>query len=214
VLPIEICVTLFKTTKIMAFTNFKNIKAVKDKYPHIIVRTGNLIPMDLPEIKVNPYLQEEILLNLETYRSNEFYASETLVSPVLREAWKPFRKKMNLWTHQAIRFNEELSGVPDYMFTYLDQEQYEILSYPLLTTVEAKAENFEEGWGQCLAQMIAFREINQMPDMTIFGIVTTGKFWEFGKLEGNTLLKNALVYILQETQKQILIFKEKPTPNL
>jgi hypothetical protein len=212
----------------MAFTNFKNIKTVKDKFPQLIVRTGNFIPQDLKEIAVNPYLQQEILLNLETYRSNEFYASEMLVSPVLREAWKPYRKKINFWTHQAIRFNEELSGVPDYMFTYLDQEQYEILSYPLLTTVEAKAENFEEGWGQCLVQMLSFREINQSPDMTIYGVVTTGKFWEFGKLEGNILLKNALVYsidelpklltildfILQETQKQIPVLKDKPAPNL
>ncbi|TAD98892.1 MAG: hypothetical protein EAZ97_10240 [Bacteroidetes bacterium] len=205
----------------MAFTDYKNIKAIKNKFPQIIVKNEEFIPTDLVYKTVNPYLQEEIKFNLKAYRSNEFYACENLVSPILREAWKPYYTSINLWTHQTIRYDDDLTGVPDYMFTHLEQEQYEFLSYPLLTTVEAKAENFEEGWAQCLAQMIAFREINQKPAMIIYGIVTTGKFWEFGKLENNILSKQSISYninhlselltvldhVLAKSQTQLIWFK-------
>jgi hypothetical protein len=189
----------------MAFTDFKNINAVKQKYPQIILKTGSFIPLDLPLKTLNPYFEEEITLNIESFRSNEFYASETLISPVLREVWKPYRKKLNLWTHQAIRFDDELVGIPDYMFSNLVEEQYEVLSYPLLTTVEAKAENFEEGWGQCLAQMLAFREINKNTDIRIYGIVATGKYWEFGKLEGDLFTKNTRVCSIDELARLVSI---------
>jgi hypothetical protein len=189
----------------MAFTDFKNINAVKQKYPQIILKTGSFIPLDLPLKTLNPYFEEEITLNIESFRSNEFYASETLISPVLREVWKPYRKKLNLWTHQSIRFDDELVGIPDYMFSNLVEEQYEVLSYPLLTTVEAKAENFEEGWGQCLAQMLAFREINKNLDIRIYGIVATGKYWEFGKLEGDLFTKNTRVCSIDELARLVSI---------
>lgn len=205
----------------MAFTNYKTIKAVKDKFAQIVVISTKFIPQNLPIVSPDFYLQREIDYNLETYRSNEFYACENLVAPILRAVWRPYYHEINLWTHQMIRYDDDLSGIPDYMFTHLDKRQYEFLSYPLLATVEAKAENFEEGWGQCLAQMIAFREINQKPKMTIYGIVTTGKFWEFGKFENDTLTKHSisyaisnlsellsiLDYILQECKKQMAWFE-------
>ncbi|TAE02384.1 MAG: hypothetical protein EAZ97_02585 [Bacteroidetes bacterium] len=211
----------------MAFTNYKNIKAIKDKFPKIKVISELFIPENLPAYAVRTELKNEMLFNLKTYRSNEFYAAEHLISPILREVWKPYCHEMNFWTHQAIRFDDDLCGVPDYMFTNLEDSQYEFLSYPLLATVEAKAENFEEGWGQCLAQMIAFREINQKPNMTVYGIVTTGKFWEIGKFANNILTKHSisfaisnltelltvLDYILQESKKQLILFKPDSTKN-
>jgi len=56
----------------------------------------------------------------------------------------------------------------------------------------AKKDNFEEGWAQCIAEMIAAQKINQKmneshnPTSTpIFGIVSTGVIWEFAVLDDN-----------------------------
>ncbi len=200
----------------MAFSDYKTYEAVQAKYPQIVVNSTVFIPK-LQEIDVKISLQEEIDINLLTYRSNEFYAAENLVSPVLRAVWRKYITEINMWTHQAIKYDADLSGVPDFMFTNLDKKQYEIMSYPIITSVEAKAENFVEGWSQCIVQMLACQKLNNKPNVIIFGIVTTGKQWEFGKLEGDIITKNTigcgidnlpklmaiLDYLLSEAKKQL-----------
>jgi hypothetical protein len=201
----------------MAFSNYKTLELIKEKYPQIVVINEKIIPQNLPELLVNPLLAEEIEMNLLTYRSNEYYATEGLVSPVLRAAWRKYMNEINFWTHQSITYDDDLSGVPDFMFTNLDQKQYKIMSYPILTSVEAKSENFVEGWSQCIVQMLACQKLNTKPNVVIFGIVTTGKIWEFGKLEGNHAiihpnsysienlpkLMTILDYLLSEAKKQL-----------
>jgi hypothetical protein len=200
----------------MAFLDYKTLEAVQAKYPQIVVKSNDFIP-DLQGIEVELPLQKEIKINLKTYRSNEFYATEALVSPVLRTAWRKYIDQVNMWTHQAIKYDDDLSGVPDFMFTHLKEEQYEVMSYPIITSVEAKAENFVEGWSQCIVQMLACQKLNTKPNVVIFGIVTTGKQWEFGKFEGNIVTKNTtgcgidnlpklmtiLDYLLSEAKKQL-----------
>jgi type IV secretory pathway VirB2 component (pilin) len=201
----------------MAFSDYKNLTILKEKHPQIVVNSENFIP-DLQLKEVDIWLQKDISISLQTYRSNEFYACEALVSPILRYVWQnSYLTVMNMWTHQAIKYDEDLSGVPDFMFTHLDKKQYEIMSYPIITSVEAKAENFVEGWSQCIAQMLACQKLNTKTNVVIFGIVTTGKQWEFGKLEGNIVIKNIygcgidnlpklitiLDYLLSEAKKQL-----------
>jgi hypothetical protein len=188
----------------MAFTDYKNLTILKAKHPQIVVKSGDFIP-DLPEIVLESSLQKEISINIKTYRSNEFFACENLVSPVLRYAWRNYLTEMNMWTHQTIKYDEDLCGVPDFMFTHLDQEQYQILSYPIITTVEAKADNFVEGWAQCIAQMLACQKLNIKPNVVILGIVTTGKIWEFAKLEGDIVAIHNFSYTINDLPKLITV---------
>ncbi len=189
----------------MAFTDYKNLTILKAKHPQIIVNSERFIP-NLPELTIKTSLQEEIDHNLEAYRSNEFYACENLVSPVLRYVWhNMYFKDINMWTHQAIKYDDDLCGVPDFMFTPLDQKQYQILSYPIITTVEAKADNFVEGWAQCVAQMLACQKLNVKPNLVILGIVTTGKIWEFAKLEGDIVAVHNFSYTINDLPKLITV---------
>ncbi len=189
----------------MAFSFYKTLESVKEKYPHILIKNKGFIPENMDLIEVKPHLQEEITFNLATYKSNEFLASENLVSPVLRAAWRSYHKEINYWSHQAIKYDEDLSGTPDFMFTKLDDEQYQILSYPIITTVEAKAENFVEGWSQCIVQMLACQKLNTHKNIVVFGIVTTGKFWEFAKLEGDTATIHNFSYTINDLPKLITV---------
>ncbi len=68
-------------------------------------------------------------------------------------------------------------------------------------TVEAKQDKFEEGWGQCLAQMIAVQRINDDFTSDIFGIVSNGKIWQFGKLIADVFTRNRNLYVIQDLDK-------------
>lgn len=201
----------------MAFPAYKTLELVQDKYPEIEVRNQEFIPNDLEEKNITTEIKEDIAFSLKTYQSNEFYFEENLVSPLLRYGWRSYMQEINMWTHQAIKYDEDLSGTPDFMFTHLKKEQYEVMSYPIITTVEAKAENFVESWAKCITQMLACQKLSTKSNIIIFGIVTTGKQWEFAKLEGNIVTKNIvgcdiyglpkllamLDYLLSEAKKQL-----------
>ena len=49
-----------------------------------------------------------------------------------------------------------------------------VLGLPLLPVVGAKRNDFEQGWGQCLAELIACDRLNQYSH-PVYSIVTDGK---------------------------------------
>ncbi|BAZ03495.1 hypothetical protein NIES3974_01210 [Calothrix sp. NIES-3974] len=67
--------------------------------------------------------------------------------------------------------------------------------------VEAKQDDFEGAWGQCLAEMIAAQKLNDEYPITIFAIVSNGDRWQFGKLEKNIFTKNITFYTIQDLDK-------------
>jgi hypothetical protein len=75
-----------------------------------------------------------------------------------------------------------------------------MLEKPLLVMVEAKQNNFTEGWGQCLAELLTAQKLNQN-DKAVHGIVTDGELWQFGKLEGMVFTKNETVVAVSDLQK-------------
>jgi hypothetical protein len=46
--------------------------------------------------------------------------------------------------------------------------------------------------------MVAAQRLNNELNVTVFGIVSNGKVWEFGKLEENIFTQNNNRYLLQE----------------
>jgi hypothetical protein len=49
--------------------------------------------------------------------------------------------------------------------------------------------------------MISAQKINGEHETTIFGIVSNGRIWQFGKLAAQTFTKNILYYSIQELDK-------------
>ena len=65
-----------------------------------------------------------------------------------------------------------------------------VVTAPLLTVVEAKRGDVDEGTGQAVAQMVATREFNDRagrPTPVVFGCVSSGLEWQFMRLAGSTL---------------------------
>ncbi len=73
---------------------------------------------------------------------------------------------------------DNLVGEPDYLVA--PKTKYGDIGIPPLCIVEAKKDNFAEGWTQALAEMVA---ASLQGADTCYGVVTTGNTWAFGKLE-------------------------------
>ncbi|MDJ0676929.1 MAG: hypothetical protein QNJ36_16370, partial [Calothrix sp. MO_167.B42] len=77
-----------------------------------------------------------------------------------------------------------------------------VFDKPYFVLVEAKKESdFSEGWGQCLAEMIAVQRLNDEPNQHIFGIVSNGVVWQFGRFVSDIFTQNKTFYTIQDLEK-------------
>lgn len=130
-------------------------------------------------------LQDELALTIREidYRISEASICENLIYPVLREVWKQFTDTFAFRSHQPIRLNDELNGIPDYLFTRKSELGKVVVGVPYVAVVEAKRDDFTLGWAQCALEMYTIQQLNQ--DMRpVFGIVSNGDVWEIAQLEG------------------------------
>jgi hypothetical protein len=71
-----------------------------------------------------------------------------------------------------------------------------VLETPILIVVEAKKNDFEQGWGQCLAEMVASQRLNSRENQSVYGIVTDGNLWQFGYLQVDLFTKHDKNYTI------------------
>jgi hypothetical protein len=197
----------------MAFSDYKNIAQTQKEFG-ISYQEESFIPL----VSVAPPV--DFVADLEFSRANidifssEASRTELVISPLLREAYKRFSDRYSFWIQKPIAYNDKLSGVPDYLIATRSALGKTVLETPLVVVVEAKKNDFEQGWGQCLAELIAAQKINEAPSRPIYGIVTDGELWKFGRLmeslftqepTGYTLtdlaeLFGALIYVLEQAR--------------
>ena len=173
----------------MAFSDFKSIADVQKKYKIKYKEDNFVLAQELPP-------PEGFLKDFEFYRENidiftsEASRSEIIISPLLREIYKNYYREYSFWIHKSIVYDEVLSGTPDYIFSKKSELGKTVLEKPIVIIVEAKKNDFEQGWGQCLAELVALQKINENLQRVVYGIVTDGNLWQFGKLIEDTFIKN------------------------
>ncbi len=177
----------------MAFSDFKTISDVQKQF-RIKFITDDIFNVE----DKNPseqFLQEHEFNRqfLEVYAS-EGSRCEIVIFPILREIYKEYAEKYGLWVKKSITYDETLNGTPDYIVATRSDLGITVIGVPLVITVEAKKNDFEQGWGQCLAEMVAAQKMNDDTDYPVHGIVTDGKMWEFGQLVGDTFIQNRTNY--------------------
>lgn len=144
----------------------------------------------------------------ENLRSRRSYVSEnaiceSIIFPVLNSICR--QNNISLWSHVKFDISEEegLVGVPDFLIAPISELGI-TFTRPVICIAEAKKENFNEGWAQALAEMIAAQRFNQTPEQDIYGIVTTGLFWQFGKLNQNNFIQEVIAYSAVENLQRLL----------
>jgi hypothetical protein len=197
----------------MSFNNYKNIAHVIQDFP-INYQEKNFIQEIPLEIESLFRQKFELVLTEGVVFNSEYAICENIISPILIEVWQHYRAKLLVWSHQPLNYDENLSGIPDYIVARRSPRGKIIFEQPYLIIVEAKKDNFEEGWGQCLAELIAAQKINKNPEKELFGIVSNGKFWEFGKLLNDCFEKNIKLYSISNLEELFAainyIFKQNP----
>ncbi len=169
----------------MAFGSFKTVADAADAFD-IVVNEQTFIGEK--ELRVTQALFDEIddnLLSKWSYVSEDARC-ESIISPILRIVAK--KNGLILWSHLTLNVTDVLKGQPDYLIAGATSGGN--LKDPIVCIAEAKQENFDEGWAQVVAEMVASRLKNgdtPFGGRDIYGIVTTGNSWQFGKLQNGTL---------------------------
>jgi hypothetical protein len=173
----------------MAFTDFESAEQVQKAYQvryedkNFITFTAKILP---------DYFVREFEFNRENFDvfGSEASRCEAVIYPVLREACKSFIQEYSLWSHKSIAADDILTGTPDYVVAKRSQLGKNVLYFPLVLVAEAKQNDFVRGWGQCLAEMVAAQRLNGNKALPVYGIVTDGEIWQFGKLVDSVFTKN------------------------
>lgn len=184
----------------MSFSDFQSIEQVIRKYP-LQIRQERFLPDD--ELPLPDWLEENVQFALETKSvdESEAFFTESFIFPFLQYAWKQHRR-LKLWSHKTIVCDSDLYGEPDYLVSVPSEGVIDhLIATPLLAVTEAKKEDFTKDWGQCLAGMIACQRLSGSPPLVVYGIVSTGLFWEFAKLDGTLFTKHSLSYAIGDRRK-------------
>ena len=184
----------------MAFGTYKTIGAVVKEF-QIIYTEADFV--ECLSFSVSDYFREDLQLMMRegVVDNSEFAICENLIYPVLKEVWKHYRTKFLLWSHQSLNYDEKLSGFPEYILARRSPLGKVVFDRPYLMLVEAKQDNFEAAWGQCIAEMIAAQRLNGELNLTVFGIASNGDRWQLGKLEENIFTRNTTFFSIQEIDK-------------
>jgi hypothetical protein len=177
-----------------------NTKAILDHY-HVTYQMAEFLDFDkIQPVSVIDWFKEELRFSLLNRGENdkEAFSSEFIIVPFLKETWKR-HPQLNLFSHLQIKADDVIV-IPDYLISSKEPSGYKILCKPLLLTVEAKNENFDEGWTQALLQSIICQKMNGTDNIPILSIVTTGDTWQFGKLEKQRFIKHPFSASIQHIE--------------
>jgi len=167
----------------MSYGKFKSVEEVATKFdievadrtPFIEERPLEVLEAFLIRITKN--------LNDDTNYITEFAICDAIIRPILDIVADNYHLKV--WSHVPYNVDEEqgLVGEPDYLIA--PKTKYGAMARPSLCVIEAKKDDFDEGWTQALSEMVA-SSILGAP--ICYGIVTTGAIWQFGKLESGVFV--------------------------
>ena len=103
---------------------------------------------------------------------------------------KGYAEHYALWIKKSITYDDVLNGTPDYFISTRSELGKLVVGTPLIMLVEAKKNDFEVGWGQCLAELVAAQKINEDMEHPVYGIVSDGTLWQIGCLVNETFTQN------------------------
>jgi hypothetical protein len=174
-------------------------------------------PIRLP---VTDYFRSRLETRLASHSviCSEWAVCENLLFPILDEVVQNFSQHLVIWSHVPLFHDDRMLGTPDYIIAKRSPLSLQVMDMPLAMIMEAKRNDFDLGWGQCLAAMHAAQTLNGEPQRIIYGGVSDGFIWRFGKLQGQSFVQHpqpydisrleelfaALNHILQLCKEQVL----------
>jgi hypothetical protein len=169
----------------MSYSDFKTVSEVTTKFG---TKVSTKPFVDTLSLKITPVYFADLTEKLNSTISfiNEVAICEDIIKPILNLVVKQY-EGLHVWSHVTYNVDKEkyLVGEPDYLIAHKTDQA--LMSTPPICAIEASPEKFDEGWAQVLAEMIA---AGSQGIKTCYSVVTTGKAWEFAKLENNIFTKD------------------------
>ncbi len=176
----------------MSYGKFTTIGQVAKTFDILLRRDWFLQDVKRNSIEVPDYKQIEIKKRLSSVVAlrNESARSNQIITPILNVVVDK-HESLHLWIEEPFNVDENngLTGTPDYLIALVTST--EEMELPPICVIEAKQDRFNEGWTQALAEMVAASMVadREKESFICYGIVTTGKAWEFGKLENRVFTR-------------------------
>jgi hypothetical protein len=197
----------------MAYSDFTLEKVKQNLQINTIEETD--IFAHVPDVECSQLLKEILQYNvaIAVASNSEKARSEMIISPILLDLRRLLNDQINLFS--GVEFNVDaaqgLNGICDFIITRSPERL--IVTAPVIIIVEAKKENIPAGLGQCIAEMVAARILNERAgnEITIYGTVTTGSIWQFLKLEGQVVQIDLSEYYLKDVNKILGILSSAVT---
>lgn len=198
----------------MSYSQFYNqftIAQIKSEFG-ITLREEFGIYASIPEVGCSQFLSETLDYNipLALAINSEKSRSEMIVAPILIELRKQFANGIGLFSGKDFTVDSQrgLNGFCDFLISRSPEQL--IIESPVIAVVEAKNDNLESGFAQCMAEAIAAQLFNQQKGNEIkkvYGVITTGSLWKFLELEGQTISIDLNEYFLGNLGKILGILK-------
>jgi hypothetical protein len=149
-------------------------------------------------------------LPLAQQARSEKAKSELLISPLLLEVRKLVNNSVELFSGEEFSVDRErgLSGFCDFLLSKSTTPY--LIQAPVVMLVEAKRGELDLGFAQCIAEMVAAQLFNankkrEIP--VVYGSVTSGRAWQFLKLEGKNVTIDPNEYQVTPVERILGILK-------
>lgn len=195
--------------KIMAYNNF-TLDSVKHQFKLNLFDSPfcDRLPIAEPQSEFLTIINQ--WLPLAQRAKSEKAKSELLVSPILVEARRLVNETVQLFSGEEFNVDRDrgLNGFCDFVFSKSTGPF--LIEAPVLMLVEAKRGELDTGLGQCIAEMVAAQifNLNEGKEiLTIYGCVTSGKLWQFIKIEGSDVTIDVNEYQIVPVERILGILK-------
>jgi len=172
--------------KYKTFSSYKDINKVCAKFGYICEYDCFV---QEKEYKMAEIIEANIREDFTEMKNfiNEIVICEAILRPILADVAR--KNKLPLFSHCKLEYNKKLglSGEADYLLAPLFSKGSNLFTTPVVCLGEAKKDNFEQGWAQVSAEMIASQKLNDNEDVPIYGLLSTGRSWQFGFLKNKKI---------------------------
>ncbi len=169
----------------MSFGQFESVEQVASLFG-ITVKDASIMhskPIDISEPVFRSITKK--LFDSLSFR-NEATICNKIITPILNIVAEQ-HASLNVWIEEPFNVDKEkgLVGEPDYLIA--PATEYGGMAVPPLCVIEAKKQDWDEGWTQALAEMVA---ASLKGAEKCYSVVTTGKIWQFAILDNGVFMKD------------------------
>ncbi len=199
----------------MAYTDFKTLAQV-EKELGVNIKQDSKLYMNIKPAELSSWFVEtmDLSYDLAININTEAARQSLIVDNVLIELKKTLPVSFFIKKYFNVDASKGLTGNPDGLVcSYLDDLE---IRAPVIVLVEAKNNDINPGFPQCIAETVAAALFNDKAGIvrdTVYGVVTDGVSWRFVNLKDNIATIDRHTYPFNDGRLIIAILKHFVSDN-